>query len=97
MINVYGPFITAIIAAVIICLWGRNYFGGCTTKFCSFIITNGCVYVSSIIGLTGRAFKFPWGFVHRLSFLHNDRHQRMAGEECRCQGANYRHSAAWDC
>ena len=27
----------------------------------------------------------------------NDRHQRMAGEEYRCQDANYRHSAAWDC
>ena len=27
----------------------------------------------------------------------NDPHQRMAGEEYRCQDANYRHSAAWDC
>jgi len=27
----------------------------------------------------------------------NAPHQRMAGEEYRCQDANYRHSAAWDC
>ena len=27
----------------------------------------------------------------------NDPHQRMAGEDFRCQHANYRHSAAWDC